>query len=388
VSQRTSNDVDRRGGRRAEILDAATELFHARGFAGVTVDQLAASLGMSGPALYRHFRGKQDLLRAVVDDAVTRLEAAILGRDTADRFVSELSRVWSDPSHLGSIIEREIVHLEESERVAFAARIDRVFDTIADAIDDDDTDRRAAAFLARAMVAVASSSSFARIDEAGSSGEDAIGRSLRVLAFGGGLTPADLVDPVGRVRVPVRDWLPREEAILAALPGITFERGGIGAVTLEAVGSSAGISGPSVYNYFDSKAALWTTWLARVSNWSISSLQQSLAYSEGPHEVMRRALEGYAEMTRRVPAFAMPVDPSDPRLSEVTRSEIEEFSADYLGLWQVCAQTARPELDAHEAEALLLASHAVINRARTLSPVSAIPSDAALSRLGLAVFSA
>jgi len=48
--------------RREELLAAAAELFAARGFAGVTVDDIGAAAGVSGPALYHHFDGKEAML--------------------------------------------------------------------------------------------------------------------------------------------------------------------------------------------------------------------------------------------------------------------------------------------------------------------------------------
>jgi AcrR family transcriptional regulator len=50
------------GKRREEILDAAAVLFASHGFHGVSIDDLGAAVGLSGPALYRHFAGKDDLL--------------------------------------------------------------------------------------------------------------------------------------------------------------------------------------------------------------------------------------------------------------------------------------------------------------------------------------
>src|SRR4051812_12593 len=48
--------------RREELLALAAELFAQRGFAGVTVDDLGAAAGVSGPALYHHFESKEALL--------------------------------------------------------------------------------------------------------------------------------------------------------------------------------------------------------------------------------------------------------------------------------------------------------------------------------------
>ena len=51
-----------RGGRREEIVAAAAGLFARRGFHGVSIDDIGAAAGMSGPGIYRHFPGKESVL--------------------------------------------------------------------------------------------------------------------------------------------------------------------------------------------------------------------------------------------------------------------------------------------------------------------------------------
>jgi AcrR family transcriptional regulator len=48
--------------RREQILATAAELFAARGYHGVSVADLGAACGISGPALYKHFASKQAML--------------------------------------------------------------------------------------------------------------------------------------------------------------------------------------------------------------------------------------------------------------------------------------------------------------------------------------
>jgi len=48
--------------RRDELLSVAADLFAERGFAKVTVDDIGNAVGLSGPALYHHFDGKESLL--------------------------------------------------------------------------------------------------------------------------------------------------------------------------------------------------------------------------------------------------------------------------------------------------------------------------------------
>jgi AcrR family transcriptional regulator len=48
--------------RREQILEVAADLFAEHGFHGVSISDLGAACGFSGPALYKHFRSKQAIL--------------------------------------------------------------------------------------------------------------------------------------------------------------------------------------------------------------------------------------------------------------------------------------------------------------------------------------
>ena len=59
--------------RRARLLREAAALFAERGFAAVTTVELGEAVGMSGPALYRHFASKEAVLTELLIDASERL---------------------------------------------------------------------------------------------------------------------------------------------------------------------------------------------------------------------------------------------------------------------------------------------------------------------------
>ena len=63
---------------RERILDVAWDLFLRNGFAGTTVTQIeaAAHLSPGSGSFYRHFRSKHEVLQAVVDREVDRIDAA------------------------------------------------------------------------------------------------------------------------------------------------------------------------------------------------------------------------------------------------------------------------------------------------------------------------
>jgi AcrR family transcriptional regulator len=55
-----------RSTRRAVILRESARLFAARGFHGVSVDDLGSAVGITGPGIYRHFTGKEALLGEIL----------------------------------------------------------------------------------------------------------------------------------------------------------------------------------------------------------------------------------------------------------------------------------------------------------------------------------
>lgn len=61
--------------RREQILDIAADLFARRGFHGVSVAELGAACGISGPALYKHFPSKDAVLAEMLVSISERLLA-------------------------------------------------------------------------------------------------------------------------------------------------------------------------------------------------------------------------------------------------------------------------------------------------------------------------
>ena len=62
--------------RRRSILDAAFTVLSAEGYSGMTTSRVAHAVGIAEPILYRHFSSKQNILRVLLDDVITRMMAA------------------------------------------------------------------------------------------------------------------------------------------------------------------------------------------------------------------------------------------------------------------------------------------------------------------------
>ncbi|HUR51400.1 MAG TPA: TetR/AcrR family transcriptional regulator [Mycobacteriales bacterium] len=59
--------------RRELLLKAAADLFAARGYHAVGIDDIGEAAGITGPGVYRHFSSKQALLQSLCDLAVNRM---------------------------------------------------------------------------------------------------------------------------------------------------------------------------------------------------------------------------------------------------------------------------------------------------------------------------
>jgi len=81
---RSSQKADRR----ARLLVEAAGLFARRGFAAVTTVEIGEAVGMSGPALYKHFPSKDAILAELLVDASERLlhggREIVAGADPSD----------------------------------------------------------------------------------------------------------------------------------------------------------------------------------------------------------------------------------------------------------------------------------------------------------------
>ncbi|MEM8529304.1 MAG: helix-turn-helix domain-containing protein [Chloroflexota bacterium] len=63
---------------RERILAVAARLFAERGYAGTSVRDIAAELGIANPSIYYHFKSKGDLLVELLTEPLKRVEVAAL----------------------------------------------------------------------------------------------------------------------------------------------------------------------------------------------------------------------------------------------------------------------------------------------------------------------
>ena len=84
------------------VLDSALTLFAEKGYDGVGVDLIAENAGIKGPSLYKHFKGKEDILDALIEKAENYYEV---------NFGSE-NQLGAIPSSMDELITLSLKRIE------------------------------------------------------------------------------------------------------------------------------------------------------------------------------------------------------------------------------------------------------------------------------------
>ncbi len=112
--------------RQKEIIDASIRLIAERGIQEVTMKNLSREVGISEPALYRHFRNKHEIMAGVIEsfrhhnkmvpEEVKELE--LDGMEKLRRAVSAVLKKFAENSKLSGVFFSEEIFHNDSELTA------------------------------------------------------------------------------------------------------------------------------------------------------------------------------------------------------------------------------------------------------------------------------
>lgn len=117
----------RRSGRREAILEVALDLFARHGYQATGIDDIGAALNITGPAIYRHFGSKQELLAAAFaysfelrrQEILTAIEAGASPRERLELLIRYTVHDTLEHKSLLTLYTTELGHLmpEDSRAV-------------------------------------------------------------------------------------------------------------------------------------------------------------------------------------------------------------------------------------------------------------------------------
>ena len=114
---------------RARLLTEATRQFVERGFAGTSMQQIAAACGVTKAALYYHYAGKADLLldivRGYLDEVAGVVARAAAGAGAGEQLRAVVAGLFALPVGSRAVMRlamHDLRHLPEDRRAAFASQ--------------------------------------------------------------------------------------------------------------------------------------------------------------------------------------------------------------------------------------------------------------------------
>ncbi|MGW0593420.1 TetR/AcrR family transcriptional regulator [Streptosporangium sp. NPDC002607] len=341
--------------RRAQILRTAATLFHDRGYHGVGVDEIAAAVGISGPALYRHFRGKHDLLWHAIDSGMAAFES--VQSDDLYTWLDAMVTVGLDGRDLGALWQREVRNLNEPERAEFRRRLRHHAEHTADLLRGrrPELGQDDARLLSWAITAVVGSPSHHR---ATPESYPALLRAMVARVAGSKSLIATASFSAPTPALPRR--ASTREALLTAATHL-FSQYGFVSVSNDDIGAAVGVTGPTLYKHFSSKTEILTAALNRGDEALKLALDRALSRSADPAHTMAEVVAFYVDFATHHP------DLIGVLISEVTHLPAEERHANrrrqhqYVAEWTRLLRLDRPDLSEPEALALVHGALTLIN---------------------------
>ncbi|QFU86902.1 TetR/AcrR family transcriptional regulator [Amycolatopsis sp. YIM 10] len=301
----TSSPADRARrpkNRKAQIALAAAELFCRRGYHSVGVDEIADAVGITGPAIYRHFRTKQAILAHAVGELSDGLAAAAVPAEDArtpagrlDSALRNLAAFAVDRRTVTRLYQWEDRHLPDDERRAATARTRVAVRSVRALLLDvrPELDTTSATLLTLATFSVLGSLSTHRIGLPKGRTE-AVVRELAatVLALPGPPAPEPRAE---RPREEMLRLVSRRERLLAEAVHLFHQRG-FQAVSMEEIGTRAGINASSLYRHFAGKGDLLAAIYHRATERLSDAATTALTGARDPGEALERLIPTYVRI--------------------------------------------------------------------------------------------
>lgn len=346
--------------RKTVILAAAAELFAAQGFAGTGIDEIGERAGISGPAIYRHFRGKDALLRAVVLHALDSYE--LPDETVSDGLEAMLRAVATTaldrPAFLITYL-RERHRLDEEALREIERTEHRLYRPWRDVTHDrnptlqrDEIARRHRAVITAIGVTAARPTTVART-------------TLERLMVESSLAVLSVASvPHGSAPARATGWTvepARRDLILAAALELFRERGYHG-VSMDDIGEAIGITGPTIYFHYESKLDVLVAAHERASIRTWVAVQDAVSAAGSASDALDRlavAQLGVAAdhsdlivVTSR--EFAVP--------DAVDSERLEARATEIVDLWISVVGELRPELGRTELRAVVTGVFPLMNQ--------------------------
>jgi AcrR family transcriptional regulator len=389
VAETSRTPVRRPRNRKAQLADAAAELFRKHGYHQVSVNDIASAAGVTGPAVYRHFRGKQDILAHVLltgmDTFGLVTERALATQGTPAEQLTALLRAVAalavDRREITALWRWEGRHLAEADRTKIRHRGGELIAQWGIALRDvrPTLSLADAELLGWATLSVYGSVSVHHVSPPRRRFEELL---VRLAA-----SVTEWTAPAGEPTPPPRAPTPgsrREELLTAAIS--LFRERGYAAVSMEDIGARAGMAGPSIYRYFPGKAAILVAAGHRMADRLARTAERALASSPDPRTAQRALVSSYVDTLLRSDHLMATFAGELRNLPDKDRKDLVRVQRIYVADWVRLLRAVATGLSEQDAKVVVHAALTIVNDLARTPRLLARPRIAAeLTELAMAV---
>ncbi len=352
--------------RKQLIVDAAGRVFSERGYHAASMEGIAASVGITAAALYRHFPNKYALFAECANVMVDRLVATLDDVPTTAALADVLAAITQvTVAHRasGGVYRWEARYLNHDDRQVLKAKFATVVGRVTDVV------RREHPLPGERLRAAAALGVIGSITKHHTSiaqrrVEDLLlACALSVAATdptaaAGGARRVDLPSsPVPRTR--------RAEILAAAIP--LFEKDGFTTVTNGRIAEAVGLVPSALYRYFSGKADILAAACLQAAALLAQAVEHNLRDVADPRDAVVALTATYVAYSFEHTALTSVANAELIGLPPALQRPVVVAQREHIAVWEQQLRLARPELDSRQARVLVHAGFGVVVEAgRTL----------------------
>ncbi|MFD8802714.1 TetR/AcrR family transcriptional regulator [Streptomyces atroolivaceus] len=343
--------------RKQLIVEAAGRVFSERGYHAASMEKIAAGVGITAAALYRHFPNKYALFAECADLMADRLVDALgevpTGAPLAE-VLTAVTRVTVAHRASGGVYRWEARYLNREDRRHLSAKFGHVVGRVDEAVQreyplPDERLRAAAALGAIGSIAMHHTSiAQRRAEELLSASalrvaatDPAAARNTRAVEL-----PAQ---PVPRTR--------RAEILAAAIP--LFARDGFASVTNGQIAEAVGLAPSALYRHYQGKVDILAAACLQAAGLLAQGVEQSLHGVPGPRDAIIALAATYVAYSFEYTALNSVAEAELAGLPADMRRPLVLAQREHIAVWEQQLRLARPELDPRQARVLVHAGFGV-----------------------------
>ena len=351
--------------RKAQVERAAAAAFSASGYHAVGMDAIAAKVGISAAALYRHYPSKYDLFRAAVlnlgQQLVDATEVADVksDADTLHRLIHSIIDVTLANRETGGLYRWQARYLRPPDQERLTGQLKVVNRRIQKPLT---AIRPALSSPQRWMISAALLSAIGSVVDHRVRMPD---QQIRALLFDAGVNIVDveLPAPDDPLPTPPRRQLFSDtgtyEALLHAAV-VLFNERGYRETSMEQIAATVGMPASGVYRYFSGKGDILATVMRRAADRISGELSAILGVDTEPRNVLTHLADAYVATAFANPELAFVYYTERVNLSPTDDGLLRNLQRSAIDSWVALLTAARPQLTATPARFLVHAAMALV----------------------------